>query len=147
MAEMVIASAAGDVLLRVNLEGREKLTLGRSPRCDVRLRGTKVARHHALLFTEHGQWVIAGLTRTPAVWIGTRPTCMARVNEEEPVRLGDAFLWFFDLTTDDPPPLPDLDEATYFKAGTRAEFLESVWRSQINSEPSRPMDLTKDATS
>lgn len=97
MPELVIAQKSGNVLLRVNLHQRTKLILGRSERCDIRLKGPSISGKHALLVEEAGRWLIIDLGSRHGVWVGDQRVRAAICTEEVPVRLGDLYLWFYFL--------------------------------------------------
>jgi len=128
---MVIASIEGSTLLRVNLDRREKVTIGRSEKCDIRLKGASVSRHHALLVKERGRWILLDLSSQSGIWVGQTQHRVIEVNDEDPVRLGDAFLWFFDVAHLDVPPIAPLPEEHRRYALLRSEHLERLWLHRV----------------
>ncbi len=53
---LLVAKHDGTVIKRVSLRNRDKLTIGRSQRCELVLTSSSVSRRHALLFSHAGQW-------------------------------------------------------------------------------------------
>ena len=133
--ELVIATAAGLVLLRIDLSARTKLTIGRSERCDVRLKGAAVSRHHALLINECGRWRILDLSAKSGVWVGEHRERVTEMQVDVPVRIGDAYVWLFDaehVESATPLPLPATDQR---RVMLRQEYLECLWRHSRTREP------------
>ena len=58
MALLVVSKSNGSPLTMVDLRHRRKLTIGRSPRCDLILTATAISRRHALLFEHAGRWAL-----------------------------------------------------------------------------------------
>ncbi len=126
--EIVIATAEGGVLLRVDLRGRQKLSLGRSKKCDVRLRGPGISRHHAILIEEAGRWVLIDTSAGNGVWLKHERVKVSPLAPDQPLRIGDSFLWFFGRNEVTIPP-PRVEPYPAAEVALRGEYLESLWRS------------------
>jgi hypothetical protein len=125
--ELVIATALGAILLRVDLRGRQKLTLGRSRKCDVRLTGPGISRHHAVLFEEAGRWMLLATSPRHGVWLGEERITTAAISEEKSLRIGELYLWFYGRNVQPllPPRISPYPAPTI---ALRAEYIESLWR-------------------
>lgn len=107
MTELVIATFEGEQLLRVNLAGRDLLTLGRSERCDVRLHGADVSRHHAVLAREGNQWLLINLSAARGMYDNERPIDATFLHPDRPIRIGRVYLWYTGPAACDPVSWPD----------------------------------------
>lgn len=59
MSTLVIADASGRVIRRIDLYGRERLTIGRSTQRDLIVNDPGISRFHCILYLEAGTWCIA----------------------------------------------------------------------------------------
>lgn len=91
--EWLVAKANGDLVQRVDLRTRRKLTVGRSDRCELILRAASVSRRHALLFMHAGHWYLTDTGSRGGLWSRRgRSTCL-RLREGEWARIGPAYCW------------------------------------------------------
>jgi len=127
--ELVIATAAGAVLLRVDLRGRQKLTLGRSRKCDVRLSGPGISRHHAIIFEEAGRWMLLDTSARNGVWNEQERIKIAVLSGDRPLRIGDLYLWSFGHNEGALVP-PRLSPYPAPMIALRGEYIEALWRSR-----------------
>jgi len=127
--ELVIATAAGAVLLRVDLRGRRKITLGRSRKCDVRLSGAGISRHHAVIVEEAGRWMLLCTSARNGVWMEHERIKTAALSPDRPLRIGDLYLWFFGRNEVALVP-PRLAPYPAPVIALRAEYIEALWRSR-----------------
>lgn len=127
--ELVIAKADGAALLRVDLRGRQKVTLGRSRKCDVRLTGPGISRHHAIIFEEAGRWMLLDTSARNGVWNGQERIKIAILSSDRPLRVGEAYLWTFGCNEGALTP-PRLTPYPAPAIALRAEYIEALWRSR-----------------
>ena len=127
--ELVIATADGTVLLRVLLRGRQKLTLGRSRKCDIRLSGPDISRHHAIVFEEAGRWLLLDTTARNGVWSEKERVKTAALVPDRPLRIGELYLWAFGRSEAALIP-PRLTPYPAPMIALRGEYLEGLWRSR-----------------
>ncbi|MCL4211475.1 MAG: FHA domain-containing protein [Phycisphaerales bacterium] len=107
MPELVISTFEGEALLRVNLAGRDVLTLGRSDRCDIRLRGADASRHHAVLVREGDRWMLINLSAARGMYDDERPVDRAVMQEDRPIRIGRVYAWLIGAATASDAPWSD----------------------------------------
>lgn len=125
--ELVIATAAGSVLLRVDLRDRDKLTIGRSDKCDVRLKGAAVSRHHGLLVNESGRWCLFDLSARSGVWMGDEHHRIVEMRDDVPVRIGDVYVWLFGVQKIEAAAPTSLAAGDKRRVMLRQEHVERLW--------------------
>ena len=141
MPELIIATAAGSILLQTNLRSREKFTIGRSERCDVRLTGANVARFHAVLYEESGVWYMLDTTISAdrGVWVADERRTLVRMQPDEPVRIGDVFFWFMDDAPAEPlRDLPTVRLPEDSRVMSRERYVEYLWQIGTLNASQRP---------
>lgn len=80
-------TATGGLLAAVEL-GSGRLTLGRSPRCELVLDDDTVSRRHATLQLQDGRWYLVDLDSSNGTWVNGRRTFNAEVRPGDEIRLG-----------------------------------------------------------
>jgi pSer/pThr/pTyr-binding forkhead associated (FHA) protein len=93
MAELLVSRKDGELLLTVDLTGRSKLTLGRSPRCDLTLDAASISRRHALLIDHAGSWILLDTGSSTGIFNGEERTRCLQLAEGQWARIGPAYLW------------------------------------------------------
>ncbi|MDY7110658.1 MAG: FHA domain-containing protein [Planctomycetota bacterium] len=101
MAELLISRKDGELLLTVDLADRTKLTIGRSPRCDLTIEASSISRRHALLVRHGGHWVLLDTGSSTGVFSGEVRTRCTQLREDQWARIGPVYLWL-NLTGDEP---------------------------------------------
>lgn len=96
---LLVARENGTVVTRVTLAGRRRITVGRSPRCDLRLDAASVSRRHALLFRHEGGWHAVDLGSRTGTWWGEASRRHGTLAADAWVRIGPAYLWLRDGRT------------------------------------------------
>lgn len=69
-----------------------RLTLGRSPRCELVLADDTVSRRHATLQLRDGRWYLVDLGSSNGTWVNDRRVFDAEVRPGDEIRLGAARL-------------------------------------------------------
>jgi len=67
-----------------------RLTLGRSPACELVLADDTVSRRHAALRLQDGRWLIRDLGSSNGTWVNGRRVFDAEVRPGDEIRLGSA---------------------------------------------------------
>lgn len=80
-------STSSGLLNAVEL-GSGRLTLGRSPRCELVLEDDTVSRRHATLRLHEGRWYLVDLDSSNGTWVNGRRTFNAEVRPGDEIRLG-----------------------------------------------------------
>ncbi|MCA9284903.1 MAG: FHA domain-containing protein [Phycisphaerales bacterium] len=107
MTAILIAKADGELVLRVELDPRTKLTIGRSPRCDLVLSAASISRHHALLFEHGGVWRMVDTGSRTGVHGPDGPVRQAELDPDLWCRIGPAYLWLVDPKPPEPSAPPN----------------------------------------
>lgn len=128
MPELVISSVSGAVLLRVDLAGRTKLAIGRSPKNDIRLTGKGVSRHHALLVEEAGCWFAIDLSAANGIFVGDTRARIVKIGDQSSIRIGEAHLWFYGVPDRRSQELPQPHTIEAPRITTRGEYLDLLWQ-------------------
>lgn len=126
MPALLLSKKNGDLILSANLAGRRKLTIGRSRKCDLALKGADAARHDAVLFDAGGDWMMTSTGSVEGFETSTGThRCITFDGPDAWVRIGRVYAWI-----DGAPPttmkinLPLLPPAELGVA-LRAEFAEA----------------------
>lgn len=93
MPELLISRKDGELLLSVDLTGRMKLTVGRSPRCDLTLEAPAVSRRHAVLVEHGGNWMLIDTGSTTGTFAGAERARCIQLAEDQWARIGPAYFW------------------------------------------------------
>ena len=96
MAELLVAKHDGQVAVRVPLDDRRKLTLGRSHRCDLRLDSSSISRRHALLFEYDSQWHLVDTGSRTGIHCELEQVPHVVLHDDRWARIGPAYLWLRD---------------------------------------------------
>ncbi|GEJ59140.1 FHA domain-containing protein [Anaeromyxobacter diazotrophicus] len=84
-ARLALVTAAGVV----SAGGRQRLVLGRGPRCDVVLTGRHISRQHAALVHRLDGWWVEDLGSRNGTWCGGERVARRRVGHGDVLRLAD----------------------------------------------------------
>jgi pSer/pThr/pTyr-binding forkhead associated (FHA) protein len=101
VSQLLIARESGELLAAVDLSDRLKLTLGRSPRCDVRLDAPAVSRRHGLLLVHDDRWLMLDTGSTTGIHTVEGNCRLAQLSRENWIRLGPFYFWL-DGDSDEP---------------------------------------------
>jgi pSer/pThr/pTyr-binding forkhead associated (FHA) protein len=155
MPELLVAKHDGRVMVRVPLAGRRRLSIGRSPRCDLRLNASSISRRHALLFAHAGQWHIVDTGSRTGVFAGLEKVRHRILDPDSWTRIGPAYLWL-DLKekgqgVTPPTDLGSLSLAKDDAIGEMAELLlptdaEVIGWPASSDKPSKTRLVVLDAT-
>jgi len=126
MAELLITTQDGNVLLEINLDGRDKLTIGCSPKCDIRLTGPQVSRHHALLVVECGRWLMIDLSANHGIWFQDKQQQIIEIIADQSIRIGKAILHFSNVLEKQIKLPTDQIYQNMQQVSTRSEYLEKL---------------------
>ncbi len=94
MPELIVAGNDGAVISRHSLAHTNKLTIGRSPHCDVTLQASSISRHHAILFAHEDSWCFLDTGSTTGAHNDDGPVNLAIMTPDVWIRIGPAYLWF-----------------------------------------------------
>lgn len=101
MFEVLVRTADGRVIQKLELSTQRRLRIGRSPECEVRIPAATVSRRHAevrRLEDEGGIWVIRDLDSTHGTFIdGERLDGDGEVEVGTVVKIGPVLIEFADL--------------------------------------------------
>lgn len=134
MPSLLVAKANGELVLRVDLAPRQKVTIGRSPRCDLVLSAPSISRHHALLFEHGGEWWLVDTGSRTGVQGLEGPVRQVRLDPDHWCQIGPAFLWLMEPAPPHPAP-PELAGIAVPPVALRGELIE-LWRRGPSIEPS-----------
>jgi len=93
MVELLISRKDGELLLSVDLTGRTKLTVGRSPRCEITLDAPSVSRRHAILIRHRKHWMLIDTGSLSGTFAGEERTRCTQLTKDAWARLGPAYFW------------------------------------------------------
>ncbi|MHC5001814.1 MAG: FHA domain-containing protein [Planctomycetota bacterium] len=93
MTELLVAKHDGQVAVRVPLDERRKLTIGRSHRCDLHLAARSISRRHALLFRHESEWHLVDTGSRTGIHRELERVAHVTLEEDRWVRIGPAYLW------------------------------------------------------
>ena len=104
MTHLLVGLRAGRILTRIDLRGHDRLTVGRSPRCDLPLPAANVSRRHALIFRYDGAWHVTDTAsrrgiRCPGGWVRH-----LRFTPDEVASIGPVDLWIEEDPREEPHP-------------------------------------------
>jgi len=93
MVELLISRKDGELLLSVDLTGRTKLTVGRSPRCEITLDVPSVSRRHAILIRHRGHWMLIDTGSLTGTFAGEEQARCLQLTKDAWARVGPAYFW------------------------------------------------------
>ena len=94
MTALLVGRHDGTLVKRIELRGRSRLGIGRSPRCDLTLSASAISRRHALLFRHDHTWhLIDTGSRNGIVTAAGRVQHFEFVEADGWARVGPAYLW------------------------------------------------------
>jgi pSer/pThr/pTyr-binding forkhead associated (FHA) protein len=102
MVELLISRKDGELLLSVDLTGRTKLTVGRSPRCEITLDAPSVSRRHAILIRHRGHWMLIDTGSMTGTFAGEEQARCLQLTEDGWARIGPAYFWLDGSGEDEP---------------------------------------------
>jgi hypothetical protein len=138
VAELTVAKVDGTTVATVDLAGRSKLVIGRSPNCDLILSSPSVSRHHAVIVEHGGRWIVIDAGSRTGVWIGDQRVPTATLTETTPLAIGRAYLWFSGLGAEAPPlPANKPGNGSLPYAMLRSEYIEACWRAHAPAPVAR----------
>lgn len=105
MSTLLVADKRGKTLLRKNMAGRQRLSIGTSRQCHLSIRANSISKRHGLFFRHAHRWWVIDTASRHGTWIGPDRVLLAPFPDDSWVRLGPAYLWI-EPRDDDPPATP-----------------------------------------
>jgi predicted component of type VI protein secretion system len=111
MGTLNIADRRGHIIRRLDLHGRERLTIGRSTQRDLIINDPAISRFHCMLYREAGGWCIADAGSRSGTRIDGHPAIWKRLPPGRKASIGHLLMWIEQAGCDEPRSL-DLAETS-----------------------------------
>lgn len=93
MTRLIVAKANGDLIREIHLGDRRYLSIGRSPRCQIKLDARSISRRHGLLFSTDDAWHLIDTGSMSGIWSSERRRQHHILKPDSWVRIGPAYFW------------------------------------------------------